>query len=70
MQHDGCPHRCIIKFSFNSLIVYLINQQEKIYGQWQEHLKLLSAAMQIEPVKFYSIELNFNYWGKIYFATI
>jgi hypothetical protein len=30
----------------------------------------ISAAMQIEPVKFYSIELNFNYWGKIYFATI
>ena len=70
MRHGGYLHHCIIKFSFNSLIVYLINQQEKIYGQWQEHLQLLSAAMQIEPVKFYYIELNFNYWGKIYFATI
>ena len=61
MRHDGCPHRCIIKFSFNSLIVFSINQQEKVYGQWQGHVQLRSAAMQIEPVKFYSIELNFSY---------
>jgi len=27
----------------------------------QGHFQLRSAAMQIEPVKFYSIELNFSY---------
>ena len=61
MRHDGFPHRCIIKFSFNSLIVFSINQKEKVYGQWQGHVQLCCAAMQIEPVKFYSIELNFSY---------
>jgi len=59
MRHDGYLHRCIIKFSFNSLTVYSINQQENVHDQWQGHVQLPSAVMQIEPVKFYSIEVKF-----------
>ena len=59
MRHDGYLHRCIIKFSFNSLTVYSINQQENVHDQWQGHVQLPSAEMQIETVKFYSIEVKF-----------
>ena len=56
MRHDGCPHRYIIKFSFNSPTVYLINQEEKVYYQWQGHGQLRSTEIKIKPVKFYSIK--------------
>ena len=59
MRHDGYLHRCIIKFSFNSLTVYSINQQENVHDQWQGRVQLRSAVMKIEPVKFYSIEVKF-----------
>ena len=59
MRHGGFLRRCIIKFSFNSLTVYSINQQENVHDQWQGHVQLPSTVMQIEPVKFYSIEVKF-----------